>query len=364
MKNLRFFLVCALMITALLAAGIFSSFLHKSGAFARPTAEYITMPTEEVFGKDGLPAGQTLDVEPSEVTAEYIVFSDRVVPLFTAAPESLSSGNSKIGEAMQNVPAGVDKYLIIAPTRITFEGESSRIYSGDELAAIRDSYSSVPSDVKTVDIFPVLSAHTDEYLYFRTDPNWTSIAAYYAATAFCEAAGIPPPGLSVYRESRFTDYVGALQKFSPSGSFVDVPDYVAYYLSDEKINKQTITARISSDEFVTYSSPTVSQARMGGDIFVGGYFSHTIIEGDARNGKVLMIVGDDYAKAFSTWMVPCYEKIVLVDPRYFSGTDPEFKQMFTDHAVTDFLILENALNLGDSILNTRIHQLFTGSTPT
>lgn len=363
MKKLRFFLICALMITALLAAGLSASFLHKGAAFARPTAEYITAPTGEVFGTDGLPFGRSLDIDPLEVTAEHIIFSDRVLRLFIVDPESLDSGNQKINESMQSVPAGINKHLLIAPTRITFEDESTRQYSGDELAAISDSYSSMPSDVITVDISTVLAAHGDEYLFFRTDSEWTSIAAYYAASTFCEAAGIQPPDISAYREFRFIDYVGTLRTMDSSKSLRVVPDHVAYHLSDGMINEQTITARISSGEYITYRSPTVSQARMGVDIFVGGYFSHSIIEGSADNGKVLMIVGDDYAKAFSTWMVPCCEKIVLVNPRYFAGTDSEFMRLFTDHAVTDFLILENAQNLGDSTFNTWTHRLFTESTP-
>jgi hypothetical protein len=363
MKKLRFFLVCALMITALLTVGLTASFLHNNKAFDRPAADYLTVATGDVFGTDGLPAGRSLDIDPLEVTAEHVIFSDRVLRLFIVDPESLDSGNQKISESMQNVPAGIDKYLLIAPTRITFEDESIRQFSGDELDAIGDSYSAMPSDVKTVDIAAVLAAHSGEYLFFRTDPRWTSIAAYYAAGAFCEAAGIPPPDISAYREYHFIDYVGTLRTIASSGSFRMVPDHVAYHLSDGVINEQTITARISSGEYITYRSPTVSQARMYVDIFVGGYFSHSIIDGNAGNGKVLMIVGDDYAKAFSTWMVPCFEKIVLVNPLFFSGSDSDFMRLFKDHAVTEFLILENAQNLGDSIFNNWIHRLFTESKP-
>lgn len=363
MRKFKSFLICALMVAALLSVGLSASLLQKGAVFTRPTAEYNAVPTGEIFGTDGLPAGRSLDVDPLEVTEEHVIFSDRVVRLFIVDPASLASGNQKISESLQNVPAGVDKYLLVAPTRITFENESARKYSGDELAAISESYSSVPFDVKTVDVSAVLAAHNGEYLFFRTDPEWTSVAAYHAASTFCEAAGLRPPDLSAYREFRFIDYVGTLRTMDSSGSLRTVPDYVVYHLSDGLINEQTITARISSGEYVTYCSPTVSQARMGADIFVGGYFSHTIIQGAADNGKVLMIVGDDYAKAFSAWMVPCCEKIVFVNPRYFAGTGSEFMRLFSDHEVTDFLILESAQNLGDSTFNNWVRRLFTESAP-
>lgn len=361
MKRIRFFLLSALMIAALLSAGIFSSLLHKSEEFIRPVST--SAPTKEIFGKDGLPIDHPLDISPLQVTAEHIVFSDRVLQLFSLDPTNLLSGSSKISEAMQNVPTGIDKYLLIAPTRIVFEDEAYRLYSGDIAAAISETYSFMPSDVKSVDVTVRLAAHNSEYLYFRTEPNWTSMGAYYAAEEFCETAGITLPDLSKYREYRFTGYVGAFRKIMQTESLIDFPDYVAFYLSDGMKNEQTITARLSSEEYITYDSPSVSQARMGTDIFIGAYFSQTIIEGDAQNGKVMMIVGDEYAKAFAAWMIPCFEKIVLIDPRYFAGSDVEFMRMFDDYKITDFIILENAQNLGESILNNRIHQIFTGSTP-
>ncbi len=361
MKKIRFFLLSALMIAALLSAGVFSSLLHRSEEFIQP----ISTPASalEVFGKDGLPIDHLLEIEPLQVTTEHIVFSDRVLQLFNSKPEDLLTGALKISEAMQNVPSGIRKYLLIAPTRIAYEDEAYRQYSGDVLSAISETYSFVPSDVTSIDVTVKLGTHISEYLYFRTDHSWTAMGAYYAADAYCEAAGITPPDLSKYREYRFAGYVGAFRKVTQTESLIDFPDYISFYISDGMKNEQTITSRLSSTEYITYDSPSVSQARMGTDIFVGSYFSHSIIQGEAQNGKVIMIVGDEYAKAFTAWMIPCCEKIVLIDPRYFAGTDSEFMQMFTDYQVTDFMILENAQNLGESILNKRIHQILTGSTP-
>ena len=50
-------------------------------------------------------------------------------------------------------------------------------------------YSKMGSNVHTVDAYSKLAAHIDEYIYFRTDHHWTQLGAYYAYTAFCEAAG-------------------------------------------------------------------------------------------------------------------------------------------------------------------------------
>jgi len=363
MKRVRFILLSALMIVALLSVGAISSLLQKRAEFKPPVSTFSSSPTKEVFGKDGIPIDHFLQIDPLQITPEHIIFSDRVLEVFTYSQADIQSGASKIIQATQNVPEGVNKYLLIAPTRIAFEGEAYREYSDDVVSAISEAYSVMPSDISTVDVVDPLLAHRSEYLYFRTDHSWTAMGAYYAAGAFCGTTGITQPDITKYREYRFTGYVGALEEITETDSLLDFPDFVAFYIADGMKNEQTITARITSDEYVTYDSPTISQARMGTDIYIGGYFSHTVIDGDVINGKVLMIVGDDYAKSFAGWMIPCYEKIILVDPRYFEGSDSEFMQMFTDYSITDFLILENVQNSGDSILNTRINQILTGSTP-
>ena len=49
-------------------------------------------------------------------------------------------------------------------------------------------YSQLNGSIITVDAYSKLRAHTDEYIFFRTDHHWTQLGAYYAYTAFCEAA--------------------------------------------------------------------------------------------------------------------------------------------------------------------------------
>jgi len=356
-------MISALMIAALLSVGVISSLFLKNIEAVRIASTSPPVPIEEIFGPDGLPSDTLLQTDPVQITETYVIFTDRVLEILNVTPAQLLTGGAKISEAMQNVPTGINKCLLVAPSRIAFEEEACPEESADVLTAIRETYSRMPSDVITIDVAEKLSAHEGEYLYFRTAPSWTAMGAFFGASAYCESSGITPPELLQYRESRFTGYSGVFQAVPEASSLLNFPDYVAFYISDGMTNKQTITAHFSTGEYITYDSPSVSQARMGNDIFVGGYFSHAIIEGDGQDGKIIMIVGDDYAKSFAIWMIPCYERIVIIDPRFYNGSDSDFMNMFDDYRVTDFLILEGAVNLGESILNTRIHQLLTGGTP-
>lgn len=363
MKTSRCIVLSVIMTVALLLVGMVSSLFLKNLEESHAETSTASVPAEALFGIDGLPAGQLLQTQPIEITDEYIIFSDRVLQIFSIAGEDISSGASKMSNAMTFVPDGVNRYLLVMPTRIVFESDAFPDLAADVLTAIDNTYSRMPSYVVTVDAVAKMKAHTGEYLFYRTGCSVTATGAYYAAEAYSEIAGVSLSPLSDYDENRFLSYAGDLRSFMQPDSLVNTPDYCAYYLKKEMTNHQTITALQESGEYITYESPAVSQARMGTDIFVGGYFSHTIIDGDAGNGKILLIVGDDFAKPFAVWMVGCYDRIVLVDPRYYNGSDADFMQLFDDYEVTDFLVLENAQNLGESILNHRFCNLLTGSTP-
>ena len=57
----------------------------------------------------------------------------------------------------------------------------------NEKAATDYYVASFNSNVKNIDIYDVLAAHTDEYIYFRTDHHWTGLGAYYAYNAWAQA---------------------------------------------------------------------------------------------------------------------------------------------------------------------------------
>ena len=71
------------------------------------------------------------------------------------------------------------------------------------------------ASVKKVDGYSKLAAHTDEYIYFRTDHHWTQLGAYYAYTAFCEAARIPrrAAGTSL-RPAEVDAFLGSMYTFT------------------------------------------------------------------------------------------------------------------------------------------------------
>lgn len=308
------------------------------------------------YGVDGKQNGGVLTSEPILTTEDHIIFEDRVLERFAYDNDGIQECTDILSNAMNSIPEGVNKFLMFVPTRISLE-DNYHQYTDDINEAIDEIYTNMPSDVSSFDIMTSLKSHSNEYLFFRTDHTWTALGAYYAAKEFCQGIGIDIKSLEEYRERRFENYVGTMRTLPNTKSLADNPDYVSYYIKRDAANEQTITARCNENEYITYDSPTVALSRGGYDIFVGSYFSHSILHGDAGNGKTLMIVGDEYSKAFAPWLTPYFESICLVDPSYFNGESKEFWQLFSGYNITDFLILEYGKNLGKSVINSRIRAL-------
>ena len=60
--------------------------------------------------------------------------------------------------------------------------------------------------VYSIDTVPLLRAHNDEYIYFRTDHHWTALGAYYVYEALCKELGLEPAPLEnfeVWDQGRF-----------------------------------------------------------------------------------------------------------------------------------------------------------------
>ena len=99
--------------------------------------------------------------------------------------------------------------------------------------AINYLYSSVDAinpKVKTVPIYDVLKAHSDEYIYFRTDHHWTQLGAYYAYEEFAKLAGFKPLALSEFEKKEYTGFLGSFYSDSGNNPKLETnPDTVEAY---------------------------------------------------------------------------------------------------------------------------------------
>jgi hypothetical protein len=78
-------------------------------------------------------------------------------------------------------------------------------------------------------------------------------------------------------------------------------------------------------------------------VFFGDNYGETIIETNCKNGKTLLVVKDSFANSIVPLLTMHYEKIIMIDQRYYNPKG--FSPLISKHQVTDALFLYEITNL-------------------
>jgi len=211
-----------------------------------------------------------------------------------------------------------------------------------EAAYLQKIANAVGSDV-WFDSASVLNAHKEEYLYYRTDHHWTTLAAFYTYEAWAKAHGFEPASLELYTRETLTDsFMGTIE--SKVGTDV-VPDKIerfmradaAKYLLDYNNGQKT-----GND---LYAMETLSTKDKYG-VFFGG--NQPIIKATVNNGseRKLLVIKDSYAHCFIPFTFEHYGQVDFIDLRYFNQSLQEHMET---SGYTDLLFLYNAAGFAEDV---------------
>ena len=186
------------------------------------------------------------------------------------------------------------------------------------------------------DVTQPLKNHARDGVYYRTDHHWTSLGAYYAFDSIATSAlGIDTPITDYNIHILSNSFEGTLASksgkhnvtdsitaYEPLGT--DVSYYVVYDSTQEKAGSMFVSSALDTKDQYT--------------VFFGGNHPLVTIRTTANNGRVLLLFKDSYANCFVQFLIPYFEQIVMVDPRYYYD---DAAQLITQRSVTDVLFLYN-----------------------
>ena len=214
----------------------------------------------------------------------------------------------------------------------------------DQRADLADLKARVTGPV-FADVTEVLEQHSGEYLYYRTDHHWTSLGACYAFTAMAPSLGISAPAVdsyTVYPVS--TTFEGTLA--SRSGSH-GVCDQVDIWVPKTDID-YSVTYVDAQRRGASLYDRSALERKDHYTVFFGGNYGRVDITTTAQTGRCLLLLKDSYANSFVQFLYPHYDRILMIDPRYYYGA---LENLINSQGVTDVLYLYNLDTfLGDSSL--------------
>lgn len=187
--------------------------------------------------------------------------------------------------------------------------------------------------VSFLNVTDALAQHADEAIYYRTDHHWTSLGAYYAFSDMAAGLGIEQPS-EEYDVFPVTDsFEGTLASKSGCHAVTDVIELyvpktdIEYYVTVDGKRTATMYDREKLEEKDQYA------------VFLGGNDARVDITTTAETGRTLLIFKDSYANCFLQFLLPYYDRIILLDARYYYG---DADSVISREGVTDVLFLYNA----------------------
>lgn len=205
----------------------------------------------------------------------------------------------------------------------------------DQAAALASIQSALGSWVDFIDMTTPLARHADEYIYYKTDHHWTSLGAYRCFSAMLGNLGITDPcSYQVYTVA--TDFEGTLSSESGSHQSVDTVDIYVPADTDVLFYVNYVSDGVKSRSL--YQSAALEEKDKY-TVFFGG--NHPLIEiaSTCNNDRCLLVFKDSYANCFMQFLTPYYEKILMIDPRYYYG---DLGLLMASEGVTDVLFLYSA----------------------
>lgn len=190
--------------------------------------------------------------------------------------------------------------------------------------------------VNWIDVESVLDKHADEAIYYKTDKHWTTTGAYYAFEAGAEQLGIKGNSAG----SKFGTYPisdtfnGNLS--ARSGCETHLGEVIEIY-TPVKADTDVIVNYVDEQRKETslYDSSKLESSNQY-EVFLGGDTSVIDIKTVSENTKRLLVIKDSFANSFIPFLAPYYREIVVVDPKYYSGT---IEDIMDTYRITDTLIL-------------------------
>lgn len=271
---------------------------------------------------------------------ELLILEDRLLELYRYDPAACDDYVQALHTYADWLPEQIQFYHMLVPMRVAFEEPQYRQLSDDQQQTIQQVYEQLDSRIQTVDVYSKLEAHQDEEIYFRTDHHWTALGAYYGAQALAEPAQIELPALEQYKAHTMTGYIGQLGLNHLTPQLEQHREEIVYYLRPGYRNQATMYY-YEDGQKKSFQAPMINtnfnkgQADYG--IFISGDYPYTVVEGDAKNGRVLAVVKDSYGNALVPWLAAGYERIVAIDPR---TCQENLGELLEQYGVTDFLLLD------------------------
>jgi hypothetical protein len=278
------------------------------------------------------------DSATGEVKKKVFVFKNRAFEMFGGGPGMGKAYADVINSYNRLLQPGIRVYNLIIPVALEFEitDKYAKLQKPNR-PAIENIYNAEDSTIGKVWAIDEIRKHRTEYIYFNTDHHWTSLGAYYAYRAFCATAGLAPVSLDTIPYKTKPAFLGSLYRLTRDAGLQSNPDSVRYYLFPDSVNFYIGASAVG----YWVKSKMYGEAASGPNsysVFLQGDLPVVKMETQHANGRKIAVVKESYGNAFAPFLINNYEKVIVVDQRYYTGN---FLAMLKAEGINELLFINN-----------------------
>ena len=283
----------------------------------------------------------------TDYNGTYVCSDDWLIEVYNE-PVNTKKNTDRLSKTVDTLNSmGVDTSFILVPTAVSMYPEvlPSNVRGKEgQTEVFNYMYDHIAANTK-IDTWSVLESEkkSGTQLYYKTDHHWTVDAAYAVYAEFCKAKGmeaVPKDSFDIEEVSNSfygTVYSKSLNPLQPADTIKaykqDMTGISVKYMADPDADSLYAESYLSVKDKYSY--------------FLNGIQPMITIENsNVKNGKTLLVVKDSYANCFVPFLINHYEKVIVLDTRYYRmGVTPAVRTF----GVTDCLFLFNLNTLDKEV---------------
>lgn len=302
--------------------------------------EYEEYQMDQFFGRNlwrDLKTGLSRFGGSREENGVYIGRKGQLLEEIAVPDQSVLKKNMKAIEAFAGQYEDIPVSMILVPDaaavledRLPFLAEVA-----DQEQYIAQVKKELGDTVRWVDAVSVMKKHKNENIYYKTDHHWTSKGAYYVFQEAKKSLDISEKSEVGYVSYPVTDsFNGSLA--AKSGCRIDEKEVIDIYVPKTEDNDVVVNYVDEQRKTTSLYDSSKLETRDKYGVFLGGNSSVIDIRTVSESSRRLLVVKDSYANCFIPFLTPYFREIVLVDPRYYSGTMADIMETYE---ITDAMFL-------------------------
>lgn len=196
--------------------------------------------------------------------------------------------------------------------------------------------------IQCIDPCGALTAHREEYIYYKTDHHWTTRGAYYAYRETGPVLEFVPLGIEDFTiEQAGDNFYGTLH--AKSGRRFLEPDVVQLFKPKKGLSCQVEYVNEKKTGHSLYAGEHLKEKDKYA-VFLDG--NHALVKVTAPNqtGRKLLLIKDSYANCLVPFLANHFDEIHIIDLRH---CNQPLQAYIEQHGLSEILFVYNSLSFAE-----------------